>query len=102
LIPLNHYLYGRKSYTTQSRKTHQGNDACETGRIGNGTEHSPATVSTLEAKETIDPETLEQIAKILGVPVDAIKNFNEEAQVYNIQHNYEGQILGAIAPPLKP
>jgi transcriptional regulator with XRE-family HTH domain len=51
------------------------------------------TVSALEAKETIDPETLEQIAKVLKVPVDAIKNFNEEGQIYNIQHNYEGSTV---------
>ncbi|HEY4195274.1 MAG TPA: helix-turn-helix transcriptional regulator [Mucilaginibacter sp.] len=53
------------------------------------------TVSVLEAKETIDPETLEQIAKVLKVPVDAIKNFNEDAQIYNIQHNYEGSNVGS-------
>ncbi len=51
---------------------------------------SQQSVSLLETKETIDPETLEQIAKTLKVPVDAIKNFNEEAAIYNIQHNYEG------------
>jgi len=44
------------------------------------------TVSTLEAKETIDPETLEQLAKILGVPAEAIRNFKEEA-VVNITSN---------------
>jgi hypothetical protein len=44
-------------------------------------------VSLLETKETIDPETLEQIAKTLKVPVEAIKNFNEEAAIYNIQNN---------------
>jgi hypothetical protein len=44
----------------------------------------------LETKETIDPETLEQIAKTLKIPVEAIKNFNEDAAIYNIQHNYEG------------
>ncbi len=40
---------------------------------------SQQSVSLLETKETIDPETLEQIAKTLKVPVDAIKNFNEDA-----------------------
>ncbi|WP_236059476.1 helix-turn-helix transcriptional regulator [Chitinophaga rhizophila] len=51
---------------------------------------SQQSVSLLETKETIEPEQLELIAKTLNVPVDAIKNFNEEAQIYNIQHNYEG------------
>ena len=40
---------------------------------------SQQSVSLLETKETIDAETLEQIARTLKVPVDAIKNFNEEA-----------------------
>jgi len=51
---------------------------------------SQQSVSLLETKETIDPETLEQIAKTLKIPVEAIKNFNEDAAIYNIQHNYEG------------
>ncbi|OMP77075.1 helix-turn-helix transcriptional regulator [[Flexibacter] sp. ATCC 35208] len=51
---------------------------------------SQQSVSLLETKETIEPEQLELIAKTLKVPVDAIKNFNEEAQIYNIQNNYEG------------
>lgn len=50
---------------------------------------SQQSVSLLETKETIDPETLEQIAKTLKVPVEAIKNFNEEAAIYNIQNNYD-------------
>ena len=47
---------------------------------------SQQSVSLLETKETIDPETLEQIASVLKVPVEAIKNFNEDA-VYNIIGN---------------
>ncbi len=42
---------------------------------------SQQSVSLLETKETIDPETLEQIAKTLKVPVEAIKNFDESAAV---------------------
>src|SRR6266536_2684364 len=56
---------------------------------------SQQSVSLLETKETIDPETLEQIAKTLKVSVDAIKNFNEEAAIYNIQNNYEGSTINA-------
>ena len=50
---------------------------------------SQQSVSQLETKETIEPETLEQIAKTLKVSVEAIKNFNEEAAIYNIQNNYD-------------
>lgn len=53
---------------------------------------SQQSISLLETKETIDPETLEQIAKILKVPVDAIKSFDEEAAVNFISNtfNYSG------------
>ncbi len=50
---------------------------------------SQQSVSVLESKETIDSEQLEQIAKTLKVPVDAIKNLNEDAAIYNIQNNYD-------------
>ncbi len=50
---------------------------------------SQQSISLLETKETIDPEVLEQIAKTLKVPVSAIKNFNEESAIYNIQNNYD-------------
>ena len=53
---------------------------------------SQQSVSLLETKETIDPETLEAIATILKVPVEAIKNFSDEAAVNFISStfNYSG------------
>ncbi|MBN8858644.1 MAG: helix-turn-helix transcriptional regulator [Sphingobacteriales bacterium] len=51
---------------------------------------SQQSVSVLESKETIEPEQLEQIAQTLKVPVEAIKNFNEEGTIFYIQHNHEG------------
>ncbi|WP_090337834.1 helix-turn-helix domain-containing protein [Dyadobacter koreensis] len=47
-------------------------------------------VSLLEQKETIEKDILDQIANILKVPADAIKNFDEETAIFNIQNNYEG------------
>jgi transcriptional regulator with XRE-family HTH domain len=47
-------------------------------------------LSQLEAKEVIEEEILEEIAKALKVPVDAIKEYDEEKIFYNIQNNYEG------------
>jgi transcriptional regulator with XRE-family HTH domain len=38
-------------------------------------------VSRLEQSETIEDEILEQIAKVLGVPVEAINNFSDEAVI---------------------
>lgn len=48
---------------------------------------SQQSVSLLETKETIEPETLEQIAKTLEVPVEAIKNFTEEKAINIISNN---------------
>lgn len=40
----------------------------------------------MEDKETIEPDLLEEVAQALKVPVEAIKNFTEEA-AYNIIGN---------------
>lgn len=57
---------------------------------------SQQTVSALEQKEALDKDMLEKIAKVLKMPVEAIKNFDNEAAVYNIQNNYEGSTVAAI------
>src|SRR5690606_17055658 len=38
-------------------------------------------LSEIERKEKVDAELMEQIAEILKVPVEAIRNFDEEAAV---------------------
>lgn len=38
-------------------------------------------ISMLEQKEIIEPELLQQIADVLKVPADAIKNFDEDVAV---------------------
>lgn len=53
---------------------------------------SQQSVSLLETKETIDPETLEQIAKTLKVPVDSIKNYNEEAAVSFVSSFHDNSV----------
>jgi transcriptional regulator with XRE-family HTH domain len=58
-----------------------------------GDDWSQKRVSLLESKETLEPELLSQVAKALKVPEDAIKNFDEEKAIYNIQNNYEGSTL---------
>jgi transcriptional regulator with XRE-family HTH domain len=47
-------------------------------------------ISMLEQKEVIDAGLLQQIADVPKVPEEAIKNFDEETAMMNIQHNYEG------------
>lgn len=47
---------------------------------------SQQTISKIEQSEEVENATLEKIAKVLGLSVDAIKNFSEEA-VFNIIGN---------------
>ncbi|MCX2454336.1 helix-turn-helix transcriptional regulator [Pedobacter sp. PLR] len=55
-----------------------------------GEEWSQKKISVLESREKIDEGLLEKIAGILNVPEAAIRNFDEETAIYNIQNNYEG------------
>lgn len=59
-----------------------------------GGEWSQKRVSVLESKEKIEDALLAEIAKILNVPEQAIRNFDEEKAIYNIQNNYEGANTG--------
>ncbi|RNL88511.1 XRE family transcriptional regulator [Sinomicrobium pectinilyticum] len=43
-------------------------------------------LSDLEKQEEIPDDLLEQIADKLGVAVDTVKNFDEKAVIYNINH----------------
>jgi len=46
-----------------------------------GDDWNQQKISLLEQKEVIGPELLEQVANVLKVPVEAIKNFDEEAAI---------------------
>lgn len=48
---------------------------------------SQQTVSNIESSETIDNEKLTEIAKALGVSIEAIENFSEES-VFNFFNNF--------------
>lgn len=54
---------------------------------------SQQTISNIENSETVEDETLQKIAEVLGVSTEAIKNFSEEAVFSNIQNNYEGAVI---------
>ena len=60
-----------------------------------GDDWNQRKISLLEQKEVIEPELLEQIAKALKVPVEAIKNFDEETAINNIQNNYDNAVINA-------
>jgi hypothetical protein len=46
-----------------------------------GDDWNQRKISLLEQKEVIEPELLEQVAKVLKVPVEVIRSFDEEAAV---------------------
>ena len=59
-----------------------------------GDDWNQQKISLLEQKEQIDDPLLEQIAGQLKVPADAIKKFDEETAIFNIQNNFEGSNVG--------
>lgn len=60
-----------------------------------GDDWNQRKISLLEQKESIEPDLLEQIAKVLKVPAEAIRNFDEEAAIHNIQNNYDNAVVNA-------
>ena len=54
-----------------------------------GEDWTQKKISLLEQKETIEPALLEQVAKVLKVPVNAIENFDEKAAInyFNTFHD---------------
>jgi len=51
---------------------------------------SQQTISRMEQSEILEDDILEKVAKVLGVSSEAIKNYSDEAVIYNIQNNYDG------------
>ncbi|MCW3464835.1 helix-turn-helix domain-containing protein [Chitinophaga nivalis] len=63
-----------------------------------GNDWTQKRVSLLEGKEKIEPDILEQVATVLGVAPDAIKNFNEEMAINYINtfnDHSSNQVIGA-------
>jgi transcriptional regulator with XRE-family HTH domain len=57
--------------------------------ISLGDDWNQKKVSLLEQKEVIDDDVLGQVAKVLNVPAEVIKNFDAQEAIYNIQNNYD-------------
>jgi transcriptional regulator with XRE-family HTH domain len=53
-----------------------------------GEDWNQKKISLLEAKESIEPAILDDVAKALKVPVDAIRNFDEEAALNIINNTF--------------
>jgi len=54
---------------------------------------SQQAVSKIEQSTEIEDSALEKIAAVLGVSKEAIKNYSDEAVIYNIQNNYDGSTV---------
>ena len=73
-----------------------------------GEDWSQRRVSLLEGKEEIEADLLEQVAKVLKVPVDAIKNFDEQVAINiisNTVNNHDsatGNSLFSYYPVINP
>ena len=60
-----------------------------------GEDWNQRKISLLEQKDVIEEDLLGQVAQALKVPVEAIKNFDEEAAIHNIQNNYDSSVVNA-------
>jgi transcriptional regulator with XRE-family HTH domain len=70
-----------------------------------GDDWTQKKVSLLEGKEEVEPEILEQVAKVLEVPVEAIKNFDEQTAVNiiaNTVNNHDQSASVFINPVINP
>jgi len=59
---------------------------------------SQQTVSRFESKEELEDEIIDKIAKVLNVPIDTIKRFNEEGVINIISstlHDNAGSIINS-------
>ncbi|MEJ7671699.1 MAG: helix-turn-helix transcriptional regulator [Chitinophagaceae bacterium] len=62
-----------------------------------GDDWNQKKISLLEQKEVVGDVLLEQVAKVLKVPVEAIKNFDEEKAVHIISNTFnDSSILNGI------
>ncbi|HEY0894994.1 MAG TPA: helix-turn-helix transcriptional regulator [Sphingobacteriaceae bacterium] len=55
---------------------------------------SQQAVSKMEQSERIEDDVLAKVANALGVSPETIRNYSDEAAIYNIQNNNEGIISG--------
>jgi len=92
---------------TTDKKIHQGRNVKrfremlgmkqETLALELGDDWNQKKVSLLEAKEEIETDVLEQVAKVLKVPSEAIKNFDEQAAINIISNTFHDFKDNAIA-----
>lgn len=86
------------SITTMNKSIHEGRNIKRFREMLNMTQEAMASdlgddwtqkkISLLEGKEKVEPEIIDQVAKVLGVSAEAIKNFSEEAAVNIISNTF--------------
>ncbi|MGN6352178.1 MAG: helix-turn-helix domain-containing protein [Parafilimonas sp.] len=77
----------------------------ETLALELGDDWNQKKISLLEGKETIEPQLLDEVAKALKVPVEAIKNFDEQAAINIIANtvtNYDNASVFNYYPTFNP
>ena len=62
-----------------------------------GEDWNQKKVSLLEQKETIEDDLLQQVAKVLKIPVEAIKNFDEMSAINIISNTFTDFKDNAVA-----
>ncbi|MDV3864926.1 transcriptional regulator [Elizabethkingia anophelis] len=63
-----------------------------------GEDWNQKKISLMEQKESVEKDILEQVAKILKVPTEAIENFDEDSVINIISNTFnEGSIANATA-----
>ena len=62
-----------------------------------GEDWTQKKISLLEAKEEIEPALLEQVARVLRVPKEAIENFDELAAINIISNTFQDFKDNAVA-----
>ena len=61
-----------------------------------GEDWNQKKISILEQKEVIDNSLLQQISKVLKIPVEAIENFDEEQAINIISSTFNDNAIGVI------
>ena len=70
-----------------------------------GDDWTQRRVSLLEAKDVIEPDVLEQVAKALKIPAEAIRSFDEQTAINIIANtvtNYDNGSLFNFQPTFNP
>ena len=65
-----------------------------------GEDWNQKKISLLEQKESVEKDILEQVAKILKVPTEAIENFDEDSVINIVSNTFSDFKDNAVASPV--